>query len=156
MEWSARAEELRRGGSTAGVSSSEFTRGGGGVLRVWGRERARGRVECVARSPGVLRRAQDGSPRCCSGPSTAAARWRPRAGRWARGAGGRGPARSQRAVEKLRRDAWAALQAGGGRGRPTAAGGAGQRRRRGAEEGSRLEVKERTKLQFPKFPGTKL
>ena len=78
MEWSARAEELRRGGSTAGVSSSEFTRGGGGVLRVWGRERARGRVECIARSPGVLRRAQDGSPRCCSGPSTAAARLRPR------------------------------------------------------------------------------
>ena len=156
MEWSARAEELRRGGSTAGWSSLAFKRGGGGVLRVSGRERARGRVECIARSPGVLRRAQDGSPRCCSGPSTAAARWRPRAGRWARGAGGRGPARSQRAVEKLRRDAWAALQAGGGRGRPTAAGGAGQRRRRGAEEESRLEVKERTKLQFPKFLGTKL
>ena len=156
MECSARAEELRRGGSTAGMSSSEFTRGGCGVLRVWGRERARGRVECVARSPGVLRRAQDGSPRCCSGPSTAAARWRPQVCRWARGAGGRGPTRSQRAVEKLRRDAWAALQAGGGRGRPTATGGAGQRRRRGAEEGSRLEVKERIKLQFLKFSGTKL
>jgi hypothetical protein len=34
MEWSARAEELRRGGSTAGVSSSEFTRGGGAFCGV--------------------------------------------------------------------------------------------------------------------------
>ena len=42
------------------------------------------------------------------------------------------------------------------RGRPTAAGGAGQRRRRGAEQASRLEKKMRTILQFPKVPGAKL
>jgi len=50
-----------------------------------------------------------------------------------------------------------AAQVGGGAGMALHGdGGAAQRRRRGAEEGSRLEVEERTKLQFPKFPGTKL
>jgi len=84
---SARAEELRRRGSTARVSSPEFTRGGGSVLRVWGRERARGRVDCDAGSPGVLRRAQDGSQGCCSARATAAARWQPRGGSGRRGDG---------------------------------------------------------------------
>ena len=42
------------------------------------------------------------------------------------------------------------------RGRPTATGGAGQRRRRGAEQASRLEKKMRTILQFPKVLGAKL
>ena len=57
MEWSARAEELRRGGSTAGVSSSEFTRGGGDVLRRGSEERARERGEWVSGIPLLLGRA---------------------------------------------------------------------------------------------------
>ena len=94
---------LSEGGGAAegrvdgGVSWSEFTRGGVGVLRVWGRERARGRVECVARSPGVLRHAQDGSPGCCAARATAAARWQPRGASGRRGEGRGGPARRKRA-----------------------------------------------------------
>ena len=80
-------ELLWNGGSAVGVSSSEFTRGGGDVLRVRGRERARGRVDCDAGSPGVLRRAQDGSQGCCSARATAAARWQPRGGSGRRGEG---------------------------------------------------------------------
>src|SRR6185295_13233810 len=86
------AERLWRRGSTAGLRLAGVRWSGGGVPGCLGREIARGRGKQNEVSFLELRRAQDGSPRCCSGPSTAAARWRPRAGRWARGAGGRGPA----------------------------------------------------------------
>ena len=69
---------------------------------------------------------------------------------------GSSSARHRRAVE-----GWGATRGVLGRqevarGRPTAVGGAGQRRRRGAEQASRLEKKMRTILQFPKVPGAKL
>ena len=89
-----------------GVSSSEFTRGGGDVLRVWGRERVRGRVDCDAGSPGVLRRVQDGSPRHCREPSTAALRWQPVELTGARGTGLRGTARGNGRWEEVQCDAW--------------------------------------------------
>ena len=99
-------ELLWNGGSVVGVSSSEFTRGGGDVLRVRGRERARGRVDCDAGSPGVLRRAQDGSPRHCREPSTAALRWQPAELTGARGTGWRGTARGNGRWEEVQCDAW--------------------------------------------------
>ena len=149
-------ELLWNGGSAVGVSSSEFTRGGGDVLRGRGRERARGRVDCDAGSPGVLRRAQDGSPRHCREPSTAALRWQPAELTGARGTGWRGPARSQRAVEEVPRDAWGASRQEVARGRrPRAVGGAATRRRRLNREAEREEERW-TELQFLKFPGTKL
>ena len=79
--------EAAEGRVDGGVSLSEFTRCGGSVLRVRGRERARGRVDCDAGSPGVLRRAQDVIQGCCSARATAAARWQPRGGSGRRGDG---------------------------------------------------------------------
>ena len=88
-------ELLWNGGSAVGVSSSEFTRGGSDVLRVRGREQARGRVDCDAGSPGVLRRVQDGSPRHCREPSTAALWWQPRGRFWAAWQSGVAPAQGK-------------------------------------------------------------
>ena len=53
---SARADWVCSGGSTAGVSLSEFTRGGGDVLRRGSEERARERGEWVYGVPLLLGR----------------------------------------------------------------------------------------------------
>jgi len=132
-------ELLWNGGSAVGVSSSEFTRGGGDVLRVRGRERARGRVDCDAGSPGVLRRAQDGRPGCCAARATAAARWQPRGasgprrGSVARGGGSSAMAR---AVEEALGDAWATARRKKAAGKPLHGAGVGAvgGRRRGTEQ----------------------
>jgi len=55
-EGSARADWVCSGGSAAGVSSSEFTRGGGDVLRRGSEERARERGEWVYGVPLLLGR----------------------------------------------------------------------------------------------------
>ena len=71
-------ERVCGGGATAGVSSSELKRGGGGVLRCGSTEKAKGGEELLAGVEVVLMRARDEALGCCSGRSTAALRWRPR------------------------------------------------------------------------------
>jgi len=71
-------ELLWNGGSAVGVSSSEFTRGGGDVLGSGSNEQAKGRAEWDAGVYVVLVRALGEGGGLCSGLATVAARWRPR------------------------------------------------------------------------------
>jgi len=93
-------ERACSGGSAAGWSSPGFKRGGGGVLRCGSEERARERGEWVSGVPLLLGRSLEESGGLCRGRSTATSRWRPSGRFWARGTGGKGPARSQGAMEE--------------------------------------------------------
>jgi hypothetical protein len=93
MVGSVWAERLRRGGFTAALSPPAFGRSGGGVLGSGVGEMAKERGERFAGVLVVLVRAKDRALRCCSEPSTAAARWWPAVVFWARGTGMEAPAR---------------------------------------------------------------
>ena len=86
-------ERLRRCGATVSFKLAGVRAGGGDVLGVLGRERARQGWESETGLLLVLRRARVGELRLCSELSTATARWRPRSSSGWRGEGRRGPAR---------------------------------------------------------------
>jgi len=90
--------------------------GGSGVLWVWGRERVRQGGENDAGLLQVLGRARVGEPRCCSGPSTAAARWQPAGASGVAWQGEEVLARGKEGGVESGRDAWMPWRAGGGRG----------------------------------------
>jgi hypothetical protein len=103
--------------------------GGGDVLGVLGRERARQGGESETGLLLVLRRARVGELRLCSELSMATARWRPQSSSGWHGEGRRGPAREWvQEVAGVPRGAVG--EAGGGLRPPTAAGSAAQLRRR--------------------------
>jgi len=90
---SAQAEEVGYGGSTVSFKLAGVRAGGGDVLGVLTRERARQGGENETGLLLVLRRARVGELRLCSELSTATARWRPRSSSGWRGEGRRVPAR---------------------------------------------------------------
>ena len=130
------AERLWRRGSTAGLRLAGFRWSGGGVPGCLGRERARGRGKRNEESSLEPRHAQDGSPRCCSGPSTAAARWQPRGGSGRRGVHAPGQRSSLGSDGDLPGDVWRPAQRkrgpGGDPERREARRRAGDSRNRGA------------------------
>ena len=75
---SASAERLQRCGATVSYELAGVRAGGGDVLAVLGRERARQGGESETELLLVLKRARVGELRLCSELSTATARWRPR------------------------------------------------------------------------------
>ena len=117
------------GGSMAGVSSSELKRGSGGVLKWGSMEKAKGGEESLAGAFMVLVCALGEGGGLYSGRSTAALRWRPRGGSGRRGEAGRLQRKPRRAVGSIRAMRGSQCDAERGRGRPSTAGGAAQRRR---------------------------
>jgi hypothetical protein len=87
------AERLRRGGFMVASSSPAFGWSGGGVLGSGVGETTKERGERFARVLVVLVQTKDRALRCCSEPSTVAARWWPAVVFWARGTGIEAPAR---------------------------------------------------------------
>ena len=75
---------------------------------------------------------------------------------WAAWHGRGGSSAKQEAVERVGSDVWVPARSRGGRLALHGAGDTAQRRRRKTEQAGRLEVEERTGLQFLKFQGTKL
>ena len=127
--------------------------GGGGVLGILGRERAKGRGELVEGVLVVSLRARDWALGFCLGRATATARWRPAAASGWRGKGKRGPARGVEAVER-------SSATRGCQRKQEVAGEAAQsgRRRCAGEQGSRAGKqaggrRKGTSLQIPKFQG---
>ena len=90
---SARAERLWRCGATVSFELAGVRAGGGDVLGVLGRERARQGGESETGLLLELRRVRVGELRLCSELSTATARWRPRSSSGWRGEGSKAPAR---------------------------------------------------------------
>ena len=127
---SARAERLRRCGATVSFELAGARAGGGDVLGVLGRERARQGGENETGLLLVLRPARVGELRLCSELSTVTARWLLRSSSGWRGEGWRGPARGGVGLRGRWGAAWGGGKAGAGLRPPTAAGSAAQRRRR--------------------------
>jgi len=121
---SAQAEEVRNGVSMVSFELASVQAGGGDVLGVLGRERARQGGESETGLLLVLRRARVGELRLCSELSTATARWRPRSSLGWRGEGSRAPARGGLGPEGR-----GGAACGGGRSRrwPAALLGSGRR-----------------------------
>ena len=92
---SARAEVVWRCGATVSFELTGVRAGGGDVLGVLSRERARQGGENETGLLLVLRRARVGEPRLCSELSTATVRWRPRSSSGWRGEGSRAPTRGE-------------------------------------------------------------
>ena len=139
---SARAEDGCSGGSTAAWSSPAVCGWRRCVLGSGSEEQAKGRKEWVAGVFVVLVRALEGVLGCCSGPSTAAARWRPRGGSGRRGegkghqreakGGGEAPGRRVGASVKQNVGGLALHYAGGG-----ALHSGGEKQRKQLEEGDK-------------------
>ena len=133
---SARAEELQRGGSMAGLSSPGLQMDGGGVLGSGSGETAKERGERFARVLVVLLRARNRALGLCLGRATATARWRPRGRFWRRGAAGEAPARGNGWGRRSSATRGRQREAGGGRLVLHGAGGrrSAQRRREQSRE----------------------
>jgi len=153
---SARAEELQRGGSTAGLSSPGLRMDGGCVLGSGSGETAKERGERFAGVLVVLVRATGESGRLYPVLSTAAARWRPAGGSGrvarrgegtARGKSGGGSLGATRGAASRQEVAPWPFHSGGG--------SAAVCRRRGVEEAGRQAGGRGiwTDLQFQKFQG---
>ena len=127
---SARAERLRRCGATVSFELAGVQAGGGDVLGVLGRERARQGGESETGLLLVLRRARVGELRLCSELSTATARWRPRSSSGWRGEGSRAPTRGGVGPEGRGGAACGGGEAGAGLRLSSVAGGAELCRRR--------------------------
>ena len=134
---SARAGRLRRCEATVSFELAGVRAGGGDVLGVLGRERARQRGESETGLLLVLRRARVGELRLFCELSTAKARWRPRSSSGWRGEGSRAPARGGVGPEGRGGAACGGGVAGGGLPALLSSGGAALPGGRGSREGER-------------------
>ena len=134
--------EGRRRGFDGEVELVGARAGGGGVLGILGRERAKGRGELVEGVLVVPLRARDWALGLCLGRATATARWRPagarccvaRQGRHSAKAKSGGGGRARRVCGQREQEvAGLALHGGDG----------AEQRRRGAEQAGRLEEGEK-------------